>query len=144
MNEKELVAEPRNHKNNSHKMKLLSTNHGLNIYSSLLKDLTVLTGFIGLALAGHAQTLTWNPAENIGGPSDGSGTWQTANEWWNGSANVRGTWSGSAANGAMFGAGTPGNYSVTLSPAVFVTDVTFNTSGYELSGSPLTVIAASA
>ena len=89
----------------------------------------------------RGQMLTWNPAQNINGPSDGSGAWLGSGVWWNGAGNVNGTWSGSAPNGAIFGAGTPGNYTVTLSSGVTASNITFNTSGYTLSGSPLAIIA---
>ncbi len=68
----------------------------------------------------------------------------SAKSWWNGTTNVSGTWTGSTPNSAVFGAGTAGNYSVTLPSAVSASNVTFNTSGYALAGSPLTVTAASA
>ncbi|HEX3855703.1 MAG TPA: autotransporter-associated beta strand repeat-containing protein, partial [Verrucomicrobiae bacterium] len=123
-------------------MKILPTCRLVKINLNLFTITVALTGFICLAFTGQAQTLIWNPAKNATHPSDGSGAWQTANDWWNGSANVSGTWSGSNPSGAIFGAGTPGNYAIILSPAVTATNVTFNTSGYALSGSPLTVTAA--
>ena len=95
-----------------------------------------------LTPGGKGQSLTWNPSQNAGGPSDGSGSWLTSGVWWNGTANINGTWTGTAPNGAILGAGTPGNYSVTLSSPAIATNVTFNTSGYTLTGSPLAIIAA--
>ncbi len=94
------------------------------------------------ASAVDGQTLTWNPAQNTGGPSDGTGSWLASQVWWNGTANVNGVWSGATPNGAIFGAGTPGNYTVTLPSAVTASNITFTTSGYMLSGSPLTITAA--
>lgn len=90
----------------------------------------------------RGQLLTWNPAQDTGAPSDGDGSWLAPDIWWNGTANVNGVWSGTAPDGAVFGAGTPGNYAVTLSSAVTASNLTFNTSDYTLSGSPLTIIAA--
>ena len=65
-------------------------------------------------------TLTWGP-----GGTGGSGTWSTANSWWNGSTN--GNWS-SGAN-AVFG-GTAGQ--VFLGGNQTAGDVQFNTPGYTL------------
>jgi autotransporter-associated beta strand protein len=101
-----------------------------------------LLGILFVTAAGHGQSLQWNPAQNSSGPSDGSGSWLASGVWWNGTANINGTWAGTTPSGAVFGAGTPGNYTVTLSSPVEATNVTFNTSGYTLSGSPLAIIAA--
>ena len=110
----------------------------------LLKVVSVLIGTIGFVPASDAQVLTWNPAESPTGPSDGSGSWLASQVWWNGTGNINGTWAGTAPSSAIFGAGTPGSYTVTLSSSVVATNVTFNTSGYTLSGSSLGIIAAGA
>ena len=107
-----------------------------------LKLVSALMGTMWFAFAVEAQVLTWNPTKNAAGPSDGSGSWLASQVWWNGTGNVNGTWSGAAPNGAIFGAGTPGSYTVTLSASVVATNVMFNTSGYTLSGSSLGIIAA--
>ncbi|MDB6018810.1 MAG: Xylosidase/arabinosidase [Pedosphaera sp.] len=84
-----------------------------------------------------AGTLTWDANGGTApNPMDGSGDWSVAS-WWNGSANQ--TWVDGGS--AIFGAGTPGNYTVTLSASVLASNMTFNTSGYTLSGAALTLTA---
>src|SRR6516164_4253943 len=84
----------------------------------LFKLVCALMGTIFFAFSGQAQALTWNPAKNASGPSDGSGSWLASQVWWNGTGNVNGTWTGATSSGAIFGAGTPGDYTVTLSASV--------------------------
>lgn len=55
---------------------------------------------------------------------------------------MNGTWSGSNPNAAVFGAGSPGSYVVTLSSTVEATNLSINTSGYTLAGSSLILTAA--
>jgi autotransporter-associated beta strand protein len=84
----------------------------------------------------QAATLTWDAnGSSAPNPADGSGTWLTANDWWNGSANVSGTWSGATPDSAVFGAGVDGNYAVALTGNASATSLTFNNSGYTISGS---------
>ena len=43
----------------------------------------------------YAATLTWDANGSAApNPSDGSGNWATAGNWWDGAGNVSGTWSG--------------------------------------------------
>ena len=83
--------------------------------------------------AAAAITLIWD-ANAVGGGSDGSGTWQTANSWWNGTGDQ--TWANN--NNPIIGTNTPGNYTINLSSAVITTNVTFKTNTYTLTGSTLT------
>ncbi len=84
--------------------------------------------------AAVAATLIWD-ANAAGGGSDGSGTWSTANSWWNGTADQ--TWVDNTI-GCIIGTNTPGNYTINLSSAVVTTNVTFKTNTYTLTGSQLT------
>ena len=78
---------------------------------SRLAGLVVFWGCV-LMLAGptaEAATYTWNSSTGSS-PADGSGSWNTASfNWWNGSADVLGNWSGATPDSAIFGAFS-GNY----------------------------------
>jgi autotransporter-associated beta strand protein len=113
---------------------------------SLLIRPTLFKGFIlaaaSLALFSgsnsQAQTLTWD-ASGGPGPSDGSGTWLSA-DWWNGVTTVSGNWTATAPNGASFGAGTVGTFAVNLGGnSLFASNMTFNTAGYTLKNGFLTL-----
>ena len=91
-------------------------------------------------LTAQGQTLTWDATSSATGPSDGSGTWQTSGDWWNGATTA--SWAGGDA--AIFGAGTNGAYLVSLGGAtVSASNVTFNASGYTLTNGSLTLQATS-
>src|ERR1700677_1833781 len=113
---------------------------------SLLVRPTLFKGFIlaaaSLALflvsSSQAQTLTWD-ASGGPGPSDGSGTWLSA-DWWNGVTTVSGNWTATAPNGASFGAGTVGTFAVSLGGnSLYASNMTFNTAGYTLKNGSLTL-----
>lgn len=86
--------------------------------------------------------LTWDANGGTSpNPSDGNGIWNAVNDWWNGSANVNGTWSGTTPDSATFGAGTAGNYQIGLAGGTIVaSNVTFATSGYTLTNGTLSLI----
>src|SRR5260221_679146 len=91
----------------------------------------------------QAATLTWDAnGATAPNPSDGSGTWLTASNWWNGTNNVSGAWTGSAPDIAVIGAGAAGGYNVTLG-AISASNVIFNTSGYSLAGGSLALSSSS-
>jgi autotransporter-associated beta strand protein len=102
----------------------------------------IFPGLICAALfvgEGRAATLTWDANGTTGpNPSDGSGTWLTANAWWDGSANVNGSWSGAIPDSAIFGAGMDGSYSITVG-TVTANAVIVTNSNYTLSGGTLTL-----
>ena len=75
-----------------------------------------------------AAVYTWDGLL-YGAPSDGSGNWDYATtNWYNGSPSV--AWQDG--NDAVFGAGTPGTYTVTLEQNVQPAGITFNTQGYTI------------
>ncbi len=84
--------------------------------------------------ATHAASLTWDGADTItAGAQGGAGNWNvnsTAN-WWDGAANVVWPALGGTDDDAVFGS-TAGT--VTLTSAITANDLTFNTTGYILSG----------
>ncbi len=84
-----------------------------------------------LAFGAQGASLTWDADTGTTGPQDGSGTWTTgAGGWWNGSANVNWT----ASDIPTFGAGTDGDYAITVGGAITCgTPFTFNNSGYVFS-----------
>jgi fibronectin-binding autotransporter adhesin len=93
----------------------------------------LLAACLGLVTvsSSQAQNLQWAP--NGTGPSDGSGTWLAGNNWWNGTAIVSGTWTGTTPNGATLGDGTAGSYLVDLGAgSVSLTNLAFTTSGYNV------------
>ena len=84
---------------------------------------------------GAGLNLTWDAnGSTTPNPSDGSGSWLTAGDWWSsGSGNVNGTWSGTTPDNAFFGAGTAGSYVVDMGAGVITaSNITFTTSGYTL------------
>lgn len=95
---------------------------------------------IFLAFRCLGANLTWDATGvTPPNPSDGSGTWLTVSNWWNGATNVNGNWTATTPDSAVFGAGTSGNYTVTLD-SIYASNVTFNTSAYALSGGSLTLM----
>jgi fibronectin-binding autotransporter adhesin len=84
----------------------------------------------------RAQTLIWD-ANGGSGPADGSGTWHTAGDWWNGTTTV--SWTDGL--GATFGSGSgsAGSYTVNVDSPVTVTNLLFQTPGsYVLTGTQIT------
>jgi autotransporter-associated beta strand protein len=99
--------------------------------------LAVLCG----ARSSQATSLYWNALGSANpGPSDGSGTWLTAGNWWDGAANA--TWSSLNPDSATFGAGVDGSYTITLGGNVTNSSIAFNNSGYTLSGAGVLAFAA--
>ncbi|MGA0845655.1 MAG: beta strand repeat-containing protein, partial [Luteolibacter sp.] len=88
----------------------------------------------------NAGTLTWDTASDDGESiTAGSGDWDTTTTNWN-NAGTNEAWSQTsdtaALHTAVFG-GSDGDYTVTLSGTVNAQSVTFNNSGYTLTGSNL-------
>ncbi|HEU5137468.1 MAG TPA: autotransporter-associated beta strand repeat-containing protein [Steroidobacteraceae bacterium] len=82
----------------------------------------------------YAQTLQWD-ANGATAGSGGTGTWDTtASRWFNGSTYQ--AWNNGALNDAVF-ASTAGT--VTLGTPITVHNLNFNTTGYTLTGSTLTL-----
>jgi fibronectin-binding autotransporter adhesin len=108
----------------------------------------IVAGILLASVSSHAAMLTWDAGNTNNGatidPADG--TWDTTVDnlvWNNGSANVPWTQTSPtvALNGALFG-GADGTYAVTVGTQVAVTNLTFNNSGYTLSGSAGVDLAA--
>jgi len=96
------------------------------------------------AAGSPTSTNTWD-ANGITGPnpSDGSGSWLTASNWWNGSTNVVGHWTNGPADSAIFGAGAAGAYLVNLSGGtIYASNLTFATSGYTSTNGSLNLLGA--
>ncbi len=95
-----------------------------------------------MALPATAAVYTWdNGTGNVGGPTDGSGTWSLSSaNWWNSSSAYQ-TWPNST-DTAQFGfsSGNTNPYTVTLDPVgVNAGGITFQDQAYTLSGSTLTL-----
>ncbi|TAE92525.1 MAG: hypothetical protein EAZ81_02730, partial [Verrucomicrobia bacterium] len=86
----------------------------------------------------NAQSLTWDGANTVTtGAQGGTGTWNTTtSNWWNGSNNV--LWPTSGTNNDAVFAGTAGTVTIATG-GVTVNDMTFNTTGYALSGAAITL-----
>jgi len=100
---------------------------------------------VALSLTGNspAASLTWDAnGAALPNPLDGSGVWLTVSNWWDGATNRNGNWTATAPDSAVFGAGTAGNYTVTMA-SLYASNVTFNTSGYTLAGGSLTLAGGS-
>lgn len=80
------------------------------------------------------ENLTWD-ANDVGAGTGGSGTWNTDSLSWFNSTSFQ-AWKNSTFDNAIFG-GTPGN--ITLSMPIAAHNITFNTDGYTMSGSTLTL-----
>lgn len=89
----------------------------------------------------HNFTNLWDAnGLSLPSPSDGSGTWLTSSNWWNGTTNVNGNWTAAPLDSAQFGAGTPGNYTISLAGgSVGATNIIFATSGYTLTNGTLSL-----
>ena len=84
----------------------------------------------------HATSFTWDANGGTAG-TGGTGNWDTSSYFWNNGVN---TWPSSGTdNDAIFG-GTAGT--VTLTTGISVNDLTFNTTGYTIGGSTLTLNGA--
>lgn len=92
----------------------------------------------------HNFTNIWDANGIIApNPSDGSGTWLTASNWWDGTTNLNGNWSTSPLDSAQFGAGTPGSYTINLGGGTIgASNVVFATSGYTLTNGTLSLASA--
>jgi fibronectin-binding autotransporter adhesin len=119
-------------------MRTVSFNQG---FRSAVGRLIFFLATMSLEFSCNGTSLTWDPNGGTApNPSDGGGIWLTASNWWNGSTNVNGTWTGATPDSAVFGAGISGSYMVALG-SISASNVTFNTSGYTLSGGSLALIA---
>ncbi|HEY5807044.1 MAG TPA: autotransporter-associated beta strand repeat-containing protein, partial [Povalibacter sp.] len=88
---------------------------------------------VALSTGAHAQTLNWD-ANGATAGSGGTGAWDTtAPRWFNGTYQA---WNNSALSDAVFSS-TAGT--VTLGTPITVHNLTFNTTGYVLSGGTLTL-----
>ena len=112
-----------------------SQRHRSHLSSLLLGSSFLLFAYLA------AASLTWDANTGTTGAQDGSGNW-AGNNWWNGSANV--TWT--AANDAVFGAGTDGTYFLDIAglPNPAVQTIRFINSGYTLTNDVSQSVALSA
>src|SRR5579871_1529443 len=94
----------------------------------------VLSTALTLAAPRAAKATTnifWDPTGTGGTSGGGNGTWDNSSPfWWNGTSDA--AWPGLNSDVAVFG-GTAGN--VNVNAAVIANGLTFNASGYFLSGS---------
>ncbi len=99
---------------------------------AILKSAIVASaiGILAIANQAPAAALTWNPAMNAAGGSDGAGAWGgSTTNWYNGTAAA--AWA--SGSDAVFGTNSAGG-TVTLSAAQNVNKMTFAQSGYVLTG----------
>ena len=88
----------------------------------------------------QSYPLTWDADPGLAGAQDGGGTWaNNTGNWRNESTGANNqSWNNASLDTAIFGAGTDGAYSVTLSGTVQAGDgISFVNSGYTLSGAAL-------
>lgn len=102
--------------------------------SALLHATSLIVISLGVGSQVQAGTLFWDGADlSTAGAQGGAGTWDSATtaNWWNSSADV--VWPSSGTdNDAVFG-GTSGTVTI-ASGGVTANDLSFNTTGYILSG----------
>ena len=80
---------------------------------STLRNFIALTGSAILVLSSaSAATLYWDANGTTGLQTDGAGDWTTANQWWDGLANVN--WN--SGDSAIFGSGGTGGAVTLASP----------------------------
>ena len=110
---------------------------------------SALAALLALCAAPTAQALTWDKNSGDGAViTDGSGNWNTTAGnlvWNNAGANPNLIWSQTSGTvgtqAAVFGSGTDGTvdlWTVTLGAAMADTTLTFNNTGYKITGSTLT------
>ena len=93
----------------------------------------VAAAVVAVGMSGQAATLNWDPGTTPATPSGGNGNWDLATQDWSNTVVDR-LWSDTSAAGsdfAVFG-GTSGT--VNLSAVLSAAGITFNTSGYAISG----------
>src|SRR4249919_1623904 len=98
-----------------------------------------LLAALGPWSAAHAQSIFWDGNDTTANADGGNGTWQEGGTNWDSaaSAGANTAWNGALPNDAVFG-GTAGT--VTIAPAgVTAHNLTFNTTGYTVSGGTLTL-----
>src|SRR5882724_7704388 len=123
----------------------------MNVFMTFLAKPLRLGLFIVVFLlamsSAQSATLTWDANGTTSpNPSDGSGNWLTANNWWNSSAGVKsnGNWTATTPDSVVFGAGLAGAYVINLGGnSLYASNVTFNTSGYVLTNGLITLSANS-
>ena len=106
-------------------------------------ELAVVLGLVWAACGtpASAATFTWNGGAGFMGPLDGSGTWDTSTNWWNGSPGIAWTDGNAAVFGAGAGNGAAGT--VTIGNIVAPSSITFNPTGgnpYTISGGSINII----
>ena len=113
-------------------------------HSSLAAPLAVLTALLALwaAPAAHTAALTWDTVSGNGATIDpGSGAWDLATANWNdGVGNV--LWTQSPTTNSAIFAGTDGavdSYVITLGTPMATSNLTFNSTGYQITGSTLAI-----
>ncbi len=106
-------------------------------FPSSLRILPLTAAVVLPALFSSAQAanLTWDPTGVPANPAGGNGTWNTTSSFWsNGSTDS--VWTNANNDSAIFG-GTAGT--VTLGTPITVNNLTFNTKGYNITGSTITI-----
>ena len=93
----------------------------------------------------QSSSLTWDVNTSVAGAQEGTGAWASgAGNWFNQTTGANTLWNSAGLDSAIFGAGTDGTYAVTLSGTVQAGGgITFNNSGYTLSGTALSLVNGS-
>jgi autotransporter-associated beta strand protein len=93
----------------------------------------------------QSSSLIWDVSTSAAGAQDGGGNWANgAGNWLNQTTGENNQWNNTNLDSATFGAGTDGTYAVTLSGTVQAGGgITFNNSGYTLSGTALSLVNGS-
>jgi len=93
----------------------------------------------------QSSSLTWDGNTSVAEAQDGGGIWASgAGNWFNQTTGANTQWNNAGLDSAIFGAGTDGTYAVTLSGTVLAGGgITFNNSGYTLSGTTLSLVNGS-
>jgi len=110
-----------------------------------LLSLAALLAIFAAPAAEAVDSFIWDANTGTTGAQDGGGTWATAaGNWFDTTATLQNqNWVNANLNPATFGGGADGSYAVTLSGAVQAQGgITFNNSGYTLSGTTLNLTTA--
>jgi fibronectin-binding autotransporter adhesin len=100
----------------------------------LLRGTSVIALGLAWSVGANAADLQWS-ANGVTPGGGGTGTWNTTTPLWFNGATFQ-TWNNAALDNAVFG-GTAGT--VTLGVAITAHNLTFNTSGYTVTGNTLTL-----
>jgi autotransporter-associated beta strand protein len=97
---------------------------------------------VAVAPEARSAPLIWDADPATAGIQEGGGIWNTSNaNWSTGAANV--SWTNDPPNDAVFGGGAGTAGTISIATDITTNSLTFNTTGYTITGSPLNLAGPS-